>query len=124
MTARVLVVDDIPANVKLLETRLSAEYFDVVTASNGMEALADFKAIHARHHDVEQDDVAQALGADRQRLGAIGGRKHFEILGAQARFEELDVGEDVINDQNARGHSPGLSLVANEIANSLEKLHD
>jgi two-component system cell cycle response regulator len=40
MTARVLVVDDVPANVKLLEARLSAEYFDVVTASNGAEALA------------------------------------------------------------------------------------
>lgn len=40
MTARVLVVDDVPANVRLLEARLSAEYFDVTTASNGAEALA------------------------------------------------------------------------------------
>jgi two-component system, cell cycle response regulator len=40
MTARVLVVDDVPANVKLLEARLSAEYFDVITAHNGPEALA------------------------------------------------------------------------------------
>src|SRR5262245_43511271 len=40
MTARVLVVDDVPANVKLLEARLSAEYFDVMTAVNGAEALA------------------------------------------------------------------------------------
>ena len=40
MTARVLVVDDVPANVKLLEARLSAEYFDVVTAVSGLEALA------------------------------------------------------------------------------------
>jgi two-component system cell cycle response regulator len=40
MTARVLVVDDVPANVKLLEARLSAEYFDVVTAMNGSDALA------------------------------------------------------------------------------------
>ena len=40
MTARVLVVDDVPANVKLLEARLSAEYFDVTTANNGIEALA------------------------------------------------------------------------------------
>ena len=39
MTARVLVVDDIPANVKLLEARLSAEYFDVITASCGAEAI-------------------------------------------------------------------------------------
>jgi two-component system, cell cycle response regulator len=40
MTARVLVVDDVPANVRLLEARLSAEYFDVITASCGQEALA------------------------------------------------------------------------------------
>src|SRR3954471_14771829 len=40
MTARILVVDDVAANVKLLEARLSAEYFDVVTAMNGPEALA------------------------------------------------------------------------------------
>ncbi|MFZ0606647.1 MAG: PleD family two-component system response regulator [Xanthobacteraceae bacterium] len=40
MTARILVVDDVPANVKLLEARLSAEYFDVVTAMSGREGLA------------------------------------------------------------------------------------
>jgi two-component system cell cycle response regulator len=40
MSARILVVDDVPANVKLLEARLSAEYFDVLTAANGAEALA------------------------------------------------------------------------------------
>ena len=40
MSARVLVVDDIPTNVKLLETKLSAEYFDVLSASNGPDAIA------------------------------------------------------------------------------------
>ena len=39
MTARILVVDDVPANVKLLEVRLLAEYFEVLTASNGADAL-------------------------------------------------------------------------------------
>ena len=39
MTARVLVVDDILANVELLEARLSAEYFEVLSAYNGKEAL-------------------------------------------------------------------------------------
>lgn len=39
MTARILVVDDIAANVKLLEDRLSAEYFEVVTAADGPTAL-------------------------------------------------------------------------------------
>ncbi len=40
MTARILVVDDVPANVRLMEARLSAEYFDVITALSGREALA------------------------------------------------------------------------------------
>lgn len=43
MTARVLVVDDIPPNVKLLEAKLSSEYFDVITATSGPEALEKAK---------------------------------------------------------------------------------
>lgn len=39
MTARILVVDDVLANAKLLEARLSAEYFEVRTAANGFDAL-------------------------------------------------------------------------------------
>jgi CheY-like chemotaxis protein len=33
MTARILVVDDVPANLRLLEAQLAAEYFDVVSAA-------------------------------------------------------------------------------------------
>src|SRR5688572_9997958 len=39
MSARVLVVDDILPNVKLLEAKLSSEYYDVLTATSGLEAL-------------------------------------------------------------------------------------
>ncbi|MCB9988420.1 MAG: PleD family two-component system response regulator [Rhodospirillales bacterium] len=39
MSARVLVVDDILPNVKLLEAKLSSEYYDVLTATSGEEAL-------------------------------------------------------------------------------------
>ncbi len=39
MSARVLVVDDILPNVKLLEAKLACEYYDVITATNGAEAL-------------------------------------------------------------------------------------
>jgi len=39
MSARVLVVDDVLPNVKLLEAKLTREYFDVITASDGPEAL-------------------------------------------------------------------------------------
>ena len=40
MPARILVVDDIFPNVKLLETKLAAEYFHVVSAMNGPDAIA------------------------------------------------------------------------------------
>jgi two-component system cell cycle response regulator len=39
MSARILVVDDVPSNLKLLEARLSAEYFEVETATTGEETL-------------------------------------------------------------------------------------
>ncbi|MBT4487293.1 MAG: PleD family two-component system response regulator, partial [Rhodospirillaceae bacterium] len=39
MTARILVVDDVLPNVKLLEAKLSREYYDVLTAMNGPDAL-------------------------------------------------------------------------------------
>ena len=54
MTARVLVVDDILANVRLLEAKLTAEYFDVVTAMNGLDAL---EAIHRTKPDIVLLDV-------------------------------------------------------------------
>ena len=35
MTARILVIDDIEANVRLLEAKLTSEYYDVMTALDG-----------------------------------------------------------------------------------------
>ena len=39
MTARILIVDDVPANTRLLEAKLSAEYFQVASARDGFQAL-------------------------------------------------------------------------------------
>ena len=39
MSARVLIVDDVPANVRLLQALLESEYFEVYTAMNGADAL-------------------------------------------------------------------------------------
>jgi two-component system cell cycle response regulator len=39
MSARILVVDDIEMNVRLLEAKLSSEYFNVLTANDGETAL-------------------------------------------------------------------------------------
>lgn len=43
MTARILIVDDIPANLKLLDAKLTGEYFEVFAASSGPEALEAVK---------------------------------------------------------------------------------
>jgi two-component system cell cycle response regulator len=40
MTARILIVDDVPANTRLLEAKLAAEYYQVNSARDGFEALA------------------------------------------------------------------------------------
>jgi two-component system cell cycle response regulator len=40
MTARVLVVDDVELNVRLLSAKLASEYFEVLSAVNGASALA------------------------------------------------------------------------------------
>ena len=73
MTARVLVVDDVPANVKLLEARLSAEYFDVVTATNGIEALAicdkaecDIVLLDVMMPDMDGFEVCRRIKANRK----------------------------------------------------------
>jgi len=39
MSARILVVDDLAPNVHLLQVKLQAEYYDVLTARSGYEAL-------------------------------------------------------------------------------------
>jgi two-component system cell cycle response regulator len=43
MSARILVVDDIMPNVKLLEAKLTQEYYDVITATSGMKRSPKLK---------------------------------------------------------------------------------
>ncbi len=35
MSARILVVDDLPASVEVLAAKLTSEYYDVLTATGG-----------------------------------------------------------------------------------------
>jgi DNA-binding response OmpR family regulator len=54
MSARILVVDDVEVNVRLLEAKLSAEYFNVLTAPDGQTAL---RLAHDEHPDVILLDI-------------------------------------------------------------------
>ncbi len=71
MTARILVVDDVPANVKLLEVRLLSEYFEVFTATNGPDAIEacehgkiDVILLDVMMPDMDGFEVCRRLKAD------------------------------------------------------------
>ena len=79
MTARVLVVDDIPTNVKLLEARLTAEYFDVVGAYSGAEAIQicqekdiDIILLDVMMPDMDGFEVCRRLKADKKTQNKLG----------------------------------------------------
>ncbi|MGE0847095.1 MAG: PleD family two-component system response regulator [Flavobacteriaceae bacterium] len=100
MTARVLVVDDIPANVKLLQARLTAEYFEVEIARNGFEALdiaqkslCDIVLLDVMMPGMDGFEVCQRLKADPRTL-------HIPVVIVTAldqpgdRVRGLEVGAD------------------------------
>jgi two-component system cell cycle response regulator len=100
MTARILIVDDVPANTRLLEARLSAEYYQVASAKDGFEALRDAVAWQP---DLILLDVMMP-GMDGyeccRRLKADAKTKHIPIvmvtaLGeAEERLRGLEAGAD------------------------------
>ncbi|MES1157083.1 MAG: PleD family two-component system response regulator [Alphaproteobacteria bacterium] len=61
MSARVLVVDDIEANLRLIEARLHGEYYDVLTATRGEEAVQKAKR---ERPDIILMDVMMPGGID------------------------------------------------------------
>ncbi|WDM85661.1 PleD family two-component system response regulator [Ehrlichia sp. JZT12] len=54
MTAKVLIVDDLAANIKLLQAKLINEYYNVLTATNGMDAI---QIAEEKHPDIILLDV-------------------------------------------------------------------
>ena len=71
MSARILVVDDILTNVKLLEAKLSAEYFEVLCAQDGQSALdlaanqsPDLVLLDVMMPGMDGFEVCQRLKAD------------------------------------------------------------
>lgn len=90
MTARILVVDDILANVRLLEAKLSAEYFEVVTAMNGVDAL---EAVQRNKPDIILLDVMMP-GIDGievcKRIKANPATQHIPVIMVTALDQQED----------------------------------
>ncbi|MDE2446164.1 MAG: PleD family two-component system response regulator [Alphaproteobacteria bacterium] len=111
MTARVLVVDDILANVRLLEAKLTAEYFEVITAMNGLDAL---EAIARNKPDLILLDVMMP-GLDGievcKRIKANPATQHIPVVMVTA----LDQPEDRVSGLNA-GADDFLTKPVNDIS--------
>ena len=100
MSARIMVVDDIPANVKLLEARLSAEYFDVLTACNDAEALAmcargecDIVLLDVMMPDMDGFEVCRRLKVTQQASVMVLQISAIALSAAHAKAA-LDAGAD------------------------------
>lgn len=111
MSGRILVVDDIEANRRLLEARLSAEYFDVLQADSG-QACIDAALAHAP--DVILLDVMMP-GMDGfetcRRLKADPNTRHIPVVMVTA----LDQREDRVRGLEA-GADDFLTKPVNDIA--------
>lgn len=100
MSARILVVDDIEANVRLLEAKLTAEYYEVLTACDGPTALA---VAAAEKPDIVLLDVMMP-GMDGfqvcKRLKDDPETRHIPVVlvtaldGRSDRIEGLEAGAD------------------------------
>ncbi|KAA5801695.1 PleD family two-component system response regulator [Alkalicaulis satelles] len=100
MSARVLVVDDIETNRRLLEARLSAEYFEVLQAADGHECL---KLAQSHEPDLILLDVMMP-GIDGfetcRRLKAEPATRHIPVVMVTAldqrsdRIRGLEAGAD------------------------------
>ncbi len=69
-----------------------------------LQPPADLEPVHARHHDVEQHEIAEPARADGERLFAVRGRHDLEIFGVEHRLEQLDVRRLVVDHEDAGGH--------------------
>ena len=100
MSARILVVDDVEANVRLLEAKLTLEYYDVVTAPDGMTALA--QAANTQPDIILLDVMMPGMDGFEtcRRLKADPATRHIPVVlvtaqdGREDRIRGLEAGAD------------------------------
>jgi len=100
MTARILVVDDIEPNVRMLEAKLSAEYYDVTIALDGPSALA--KAAEMSPDIILLDVMMPGMDGFEvcRRLKGDAATRHIPVVlvtaldGRRDRLTGLDAGAD------------------------------
>ncbi len=71
---------------------------------------AALEPVHARHHDIEQDQVGLPFVRHAQRLEPILGAGHLVVLGRELGFQQARVGRHIIDDQDPGGHRLSIGL--------------
>ncbi len=100
MSARILVVDDVDVNVRLLEAKLTLEYYDVLTCNDGSTALA--MAAEAQPDLVLLDVMMPGMDGFEtcRRLKAQVETRHIPVVlvtaldGREDRIRGLEAGAD------------------------------
>ena len=87
MTTRILVVDDEPLYIRLLQINLLTEGYEVITATNGEEAL---EALSAEHPDMVIMDVMMPKLDGITACERIRQYSNIPIIMLTARGEEQD----------------------------------
>ena len=70
----------------------------------GLETLAHFDAVNARHHHVEEHNIGFGALHRLQRIHAIHGGDDFKVFGRKLGFQQTDVCEDVVYDKDSGCH--------------------
>ena len=116
---RILVVDDNPTNVKILQTRLASAGYDIVTAADGEEALAtaresapDLILLDVMMPRLDGIEVCRRLRADPQFPFTP-----IVLVTALSETKDMVAGLDAGGDETVgEGVGAGFQLVEGEAA--------
>jgi len=112
MSARILVVDDILPNVKLLEAKLMSQYYEVVTAVSNTESgdvmnqsVSEANILVIEDRDFDRKRITETVAADHDIVDSVSnGPEALEKIAAQD-FDLLVVSLNLT-------HEDGLRLVS------------
>jgi hypothetical protein len=73
----------------------------------GAHLAAELVAVHARHHEIEENEIDAPLAKSLQTSLSVGCLHRFVVVTHEDRAHELANGRTVVNDENASCHPDG-----------------